>query len=157
MAVNSSTGFAAMILGPHAFDAIFQDGCIQVYSGPPPINADAPVQGSLIGRITSNGGAWTAGSPTNGLRWSRQGRTVSKSLAQRWVLVGLGSGTAGWFRILPNTPDSGALDLNAPRIDGVVAVSDAMVDAQLRLPSVDITPSTSIEIPSFIYALPPLD
>lgn len=157
MGTEVSTGYAARgALGPEAFDTIFRDGCIELRSGPQPLNADAAPSGTLLARITRDGGAWTAGNPANGLRFQRAGRYVSKDPAHRWRLTGIASGTVGWMRLLPNAPDPGTLSFDAPRIDGTVGLVDTTGDVQFWLPTLAITPSTHIEITQFWYAVPPL-
>ncbi|WP_454262114.1 hypothetical protein [Pseudoxanthomonas mexicana] len=154
MAVSTSTGYEALILGPHAFDAIFFNGTIEVRSGVQPASADLAPTGTLLGRITADGGAWSPGNPANGLRFTRDGRYAMKNFAQRWVLQGLATGTAGWCRLLPNAADPGEDSLLHPRIDGAVGLSDAPGDVQLFLPSLAITPSTFIELPSWWFMQP---
>lgn len=47
------------MLGTLGFVGAMQRGCIDIYSGAMPITADAAPTGTLLGRITSNGGAFT--------------------------------------------------------------------------------------------------
>lgn len=156
MAVRISTGFAAAILGPSAFDTIFQDGVIEVFSGPPPASADAATTGTLLARITKDGGAFTPGSPTNGLRFVRDGRFAARDFSHTWTLTGVGTGTAGWFRLKGNALDANLASLSLPRIDGAVGLVEQVGDFQLFLPTVTITPSTTIQITEWWYALPPI-
>ena len=157
MAVNTSTGFEASILGPSAFEAIFRSGSIEIRTGPQPENADMPATGILLGRITLDGNAWQAGASANGLSFVRTGRYVYKDAAQRWVLRGLATGIAGWFRLVGNVPDAGDVSFDAPRIDGAIGLDDdSPGDFQMRLPTLAITPDTSIEIGEWWYAIPPL-
>lgn len=155
MAVNCSTGFRAAILGPTAFESIFNGGCIEVYSGAQPAHADMAPTGVLLGRITS-GGAWSEGSSTNGLLYQRTGHRVTNSAAQLWALLGVASGTAGWFRMRAIS-DPGADSLTARRIDGAIGALDAPGDFQLRLRNLTLAPSSSAPITSWWFALPPLD
>jgi hypothetical protein len=154
MAVRTSTGYEARILGPQAFDDIFRDGCIEIRSTPQPDTADHAAAGVLLARVTADGGAWTAGNPTNGLRYSRDGRFATKNLLQRWVLQGVGTGVAGHFRVLPNAYDAGAESTVHPRIDGAIGLVDTEGDYQLLLPTLAITPSTIIELPSWWFTTP---
>lgn len=158
MAVNVSTGYASRILSGvgDTFASIFQDGCIEVRTGPQPADANAAITGSLIARITRDGVAWTAGAPDGGLRFTAADRFVSKNPAHVWKLMGLGTGTAGWFRLIANPYDDGAASLILPRIDGAVGLVGGG-DVQLILPSLSITPSTEITIESWVYGIPPLD
>lgn len=154
MAVRTSTGYEALILGPHAFDAIFHNGAIEVRSGAQPDSADMAATGTLLARITRDGGAWAAGNPANGLQFTRDGRYAMKNFAHRWVLKGLATGVAGWCRLLPNAADPGTDSLLHPRIDGAAGVDGVPGDAQLILPTLSITPSTTIELPAWWFMQP---
>lgn len=156
MAVRTSTGFAEAILGPNAFDILMQDGVIEVRSGTQPASADLGATGTLLGRITRDGGAWTAGLPDNGLRVYREGRAAIKEPSHVWTLTGIATGTAGWFRWLPNLADPGGVSTTAVRIDGAIAPLASEGDYQLFLPSVAITSSSEIDISDWWYALPPI-
>lgn len=156
MAVNCSSGFRSRILGPASFDAIFQNGAIEVRSGPQPDSADAPATGALLGRITNTGGAWTSGSPTNGLRFTRAGIYVTNDPSQTWVLSGLANGEAGWFRLVANATDPGDASATHPRIDGAIGPLDVAGDYQIQLPTTTLSASTAIMIPSWWFVLPPL-
>lgn len=156
MAVNVSTGFAAAILGPTSFDNLFKDGVIEVRTGVQPVNADAAPTGIVIGYITKDGGAFSHGVPTNGLRFGRSARYAFKDPAQTWRLKGVATGVAGWFRLLRNAPDGGADSGTAPRIDGAVGLTGVVADTQLFLDTLSITPSTNVEIPSWWFAIPPI-
>lgn len=156
MAVITSTGYCAAILGPTSFDALFHDGVIDVYSGAQPASADLAPTGTLLARITRNGMTWTPGAPAGGLRFIRDGRYVAKDGGQDWRLTGLATGVAGWFRLLPNAADPGTASLSAPRIDGAVGVIGDPVDAQIYLPDTAITADTIITLNYWWYAMPPL-
>ena len=156
MAVRLSTGFASAILGPNSFESLFQYGTIEIRSGAQPASADAAATGSLLGRITTGGGAWTAGSPTNGLVIVRDGRLVRKNPPDSWVLAGSATGTAGWFRWVTNVPDAGVYSTSAIRIDGAIGLTDATGDYQLFLPTLSLTSSSNHTIADWWYSLPPL-
>jgi hypothetical protein len=141
-------------MGPSSFDAIFLNGCIEIRSLEQPARADLAPTGTRLARITANGAPWVAGNPANGLRFSRDGRFATKSLAQRWVLQGEATGVAGWCRLLPNAPDPGTDSTLHPRIDGAVGLTDTSGDFQLFLPTLQITPSTQIELPQWWFAKP---
>lgn len=163
MALNMSTGFVAGILGPSSFDQIFQDGAIEIRSGSQPANADAPVTGDLLARITQAGGAWLAGSPSSGLRWFRSGRYAFASPDQSWQLVGLATGEAGWFRMVGNAFDDGGSSTTAPRIDGAIGLlpdldTPSVSDIQLYLPTLTIAPGSSMQIGEAVwFTFPPLE
>lgn len=157
MAVRVSTGYADQVLsGGAGFASVFLNGCIEVRSGLAPVNADAPATGTLLGRITRNGGAWTAGSPSNGLQWQTAGRFAVMNPAHSWSFVGIATGTAGWCRLVGNAADSGAYSTVLPRIDGNVGLIDIPADTQLFLTDLAIVAALEIEITSFWFAIPPI-
>ena len=129
---------------------------MEIRTGPQPAGANAAVTGSLIARISRDGVPWVAGSPDGGLRFTAADRYMSKDPTHVWRLIGLGTGTAGWFRLIANAYDDGGDSLILPRIDGVVGLVGGG-DVQLFLPSLGITPSTDITIESWVYGIPPLD
>lgn len=156
MPARSSTGFVQLILGPHAFDQVFLNASIEVYSGAQPDNADLAATGTLLARITRNGGAWTEGSSPNGLQFVRSGRYAFKDPAHEWRMVGVATGTAGWWRLRANAPDTAAASLLLPRIDGAVRLDGSETAGQLTLTNVSITPATNTPINHWWYAIPPL-
>lgn len=156
MAVLTSTGFASALLSGQGFASIFENGVMEVRSGPQPVSADAPPTGQLLGYITRDGGAFTPGSPANGLRFVHNGRLMTSDPAQLWYLTGIASGVAGWFRLLGNAPDSGAYSLSEPRIDGAIGSFSAAGDIQLRMSSTTITPVTQFPINQWFYGMPPI-
>lgn len=153
MAVRTSTGFAEMSLGPMSFNDIFDGGSIAVYTGTQPETADDAATGTLLGRITLDGGAWTAGDPANGLLFDRIGRYALKRVEDSWVLKGSSPGLAGWARLVGNAPDSGDISLSLPRIDMAVGLVDDTGDAQLRLPNPTIASGSSIEILQWFFLI----
>lgn len=154
MSVSLSTGFRQAILGPLAFESIFQNGCIEVRSGLQPASADDAATGELLARITRDGGAWAAGSPGSGLQFVRNGHAIQKPPAHRWVLRGQASGIATWFRLVANAPDAGGQSLSALRIDGAIALSNGPGSAQMLLPSTSVTPATAISLADWWFILP---
>lgn len=157
MAVNCSTAFRTRLLGPSSFESIFNYGSIAVYSGAQPEHADLPPTGTLLGRITVGGGAWSPGSNTNGLRFHRSGIYAGNDVAQDWRLGGSANGTAGWFRLVANAADPGEASALHPRVDGAIGSLEGTGDFQMRLPTLSITPSTAITIPTWWFLLPPFN
>ena len=97
-----STGFVHRRNNGESFADIFNNGVIEIRSGVQPASADAAVTGTLLARITRNGGLWVAGSPSNGLQFVASGRFVAKHPDHVWRLVGIANGIAGYYRLLPN-------------------------------------------------------
>lgn len=59
MTIRVSTGLRNAIAGSLGFSGALNRGCINVYSGTQPVNADAAVTGTLLGTITSSSLALT--------------------------------------------------------------------------------------------------
>lgn len=123
---GSSTAFGTFSAIPAtagaSFASIFHGGILEVYSGSRPTAADNAVTGTKLGTITLGGGAFAAGTLTNGLRFgTATDGSIDKPAADVWQFAGLAAGTATWFRILGNATDAGASSTSLPRIDGSIA------------------------------------
>jgi hypothetical protein len=57
--MNMNQPMVHAMLGTLGFVGAMQRGCVEIYSGAMPITADAAPTGTLLGRITSNGVAFT--------------------------------------------------------------------------------------------------
>lgn len=110
-------------------------GVINFYSGAQPASPDAAATGTLIGTATLNGGAWSAGTSTNGLNFGTVVDTgggaasIDKASAETWKFVCATAGTIGYGRFIGNPVDSGALSTTLPRIDFSVGITSG--DAQM--------------------------
>lgn len=130
---------------------IFKDGVLKIYSGTQPASADAAATGTLLCTLTSSSGAFTPGSPTNGLRLGTSTSGVLGKLSgQVWSGVNSATGVAGWFRLYANAVDSGALSTTLPRIDGSVGTSGAT----LNLTSVNLTSGVTLTIDTVEITFP---
>jgi hypothetical protein len=102
------------------------NGSIELYTGSQPSSPDSAVTGTLIGRVTVNGGAWTEGSGANGLNFGTVAAgAVDKSTSETWQFTAIAAGTIGWGRFRANATDAGAADgtfVNA-RIDFSVGIT----------------------------------
>lgn len=156
MTVRISTGATARLLGPEAFETIFNGGCIELRSGPQPADADQPATGALLARITTNGLAWTAGAPAGGLGYERDGRFALKPADAAWRITGLASGTVGWCRIVTAEQDDGNFSITAARIDGAVAAHESANPAEFRIPSTTITVGQTVDVDGWWFTLPPM-
>ena len=133
-----------------SFQTLFNDGVLEIYSGSQPATADDSEIGTKLLRISVGSGAFTPGSPTNGLSFSGilEG-VLYKSSDEVWSGVGLATGNAGWFRFYDNNYDA-ADDGTAVRFDGSVGTSGA----QLNLSSVGVVLGATATIDSFTVTLP---
>ncbi len=118
-----------------SLDEILRDGVIEVYTGTQPATADLAETGTKLLRITVSSGAFTPGSPTNGLNLATAASgSTSKESGETWSGVGLADGTAGWFRYYSNAYVTGASS-TSERFDGVCGVGSG----ELRMSSLSIT------------------
>ncbi len=149
MVMRLSTRLRDNLAGTTGFASTFANGVVEIYTGSQPATADAAVTGTLLGTVTLNSGAFTPGSPTNGLTFAAaSGGAVSKSGV--WSFNGVAAGTAGWFRLKGNAVDAGGVSTVLPRLDGSVAVSGA----DLNLSNIAITVAAPVTVDTFTVTIP---
>lgn len=149
MTVRLSTGLATKLCGPSGFAEVFEGGIIEIRTGTQPATADAAATGTLLGTVTLASGAFTPGSPTNGLTFAPAADgAVSKT--GTWSFNGVAVGTAGWFRLKANAADNDLLSTALPRLDGSIATNGA--DMNLSNLSIAIGAPTTVD--SFTYTQP---
>lgn len=105
------------------------DGVINFYTGSQPANPDLAPTGTFLGKATLAGGAWTAGTATNGLEFGtvvdtgNGAASLDKASAEEWKFVCSVAGTIGWARFVGNPVDAGAVSTTLSRIDFSVGVT----------------------------------
>lgn len=147
MTFRLSTGTRTTLA--QALATAFANGVIEIRSGTQPANADAAPTGTLLGLVTLNSGAFTPGSPTNGLTWAAAAAGVA-SKSGVWSFNGITDGTAGWFRFRANAVDSGAVSNTLIRFDGAIAVSGA----EMSLSNINIVTGAPNTIDTFNVTMP---
>lgn len=155
MAARFSTGFRNKILGEqgvetgaNGFKGIFKYCVIDLYSGTQPATADSAATGTLLGRVTLDGGAFTEGVTTNGLVWDTPANgAIAKPTAANWKFTGLAAGTIGWFRCRGNAVDNGLTSTTLPRFDGAVGITSG--ELQLTVITVDVGTPGVVQNASF--------
>jgi len=149
MTIRFSTGLRNNLVGPLGFAGSFDRGVIEVYTGPQPASANNAVTGVLLGVITLASGAFVPGSPDNGLTFDVPSNgAVTKSGV--WSFVGVAAGTAGWFRLKANAPDSGQSSTAAVRMDG----SCATAGADLNISNISVAVGAPNTVDTFVYTQP---
>lgn len=150
---NTSLGLSSALLA--AAPALLQGGCIEIYAGDKPLTANEAPPGLLLARVTRDGGAWTAGSPANGLQWVLANGFVVKPADHVWVIKGIATGEASWFRIKGNAVDNNDFSLAALRLDGTIQVDSYQgpESFDFYMPTLQITPATSRIINDFAFNL----
>lgn len=149
MTIRFSTGLRNNLAGTTGFAATFANGVIEIYTGTQPATADSAVTGTLLGTMTLASGAFTPGSPTNGLTFGAAANgAVSKT--GTWSFVGIAAGTAGWFRLKGNAADTGLLSTTAPRMDGSCATSGA----DLNISNIVVAIGAPNTCDTFVYTQP---
>lgn len=109
------------MLNDTGFKDAFQNGVLYVYSGAQPASADAAPSGTLLGLITLASGAFSHGSPTNGLNWDTPANgSIAKPVADAWSGLAIAQGTAGWARFCGNAAETFASSTTLPRVDFAV-------------------------------------
>ena len=145
--IRLSTGLRAALLWDSGLRAMMWRGIIEVYSGTQPESADFAPTGTLLGRITEDGAAFTPGSSVGGLR-TEEKNIVALQHVGDWTLDGVASGVPGWWRFIWNNGDNNQASLFYPRIDGAVG------ESLFNLPT-SITAATNIDDIEFnFYFLP---
>lgn len=135
--------------GTLGFAAIFEKGIIEIRTGSQPASADAAPTGTLLGVVTIASGAFTPGSPTNGLTFAAAtGGSVSKTGV--WSFNGIAAGVAGWFRLKANALDNDTVSTTLPRLDGSCAVSGG----DMNLSNISIAIGAPNTIDAFQYIIP---
>lgn len=129
---------------------ILRNGVMYIYSGTQPATADLTESGTLLAIITLASGAFTPGSPTNGINWDVIASGVlAKDVDETWSGLGLSAGTMGWFRFYANDRTQGASS-TAVRLDGAINTSGAELNVGTRTVVVDVP----ITIDSFPATIP---
>lgn len=123
MAFRYSTGLFSSFLT--ALKTDLQDGVINFYTGSQPASPDNAPTGTFLGRATLAGGAWSAGTATNGLEFGTVGAAVlDKAPAEEWKFVCSTAGTIGWARFVSNSAsDTGGSSTTLKRIDFSVGIT----------------------------------
>ncbi len=143
--IRLSTALRTNLAGTTGFAATFANGIIEIRTGSQPTTADAAATGTLLGTVTLASGAFTPGSPTNGLTFATAADgAVSKSGV--WSMNGIAAGTAGWFRLKGNALDNDLLSTTLPRLDGSIAVSGA----DMNLSNIAISSGAPTTCDSFV-------
>ena len=147
--IRLSTALRTNLAGTTGFAATFANGIIEIRTGSQPTTADAAATGTLLGTVTLASGAFTPGSPTNGLTFATAADgAVSKSGV--WSMNGIAAGTAGWFRLKGNALDNDLLSTTLPRLDGSIAVSGA----DMNLSNIAISSGAPTTCDSFVWTQP---
>ena len=155
MAERLSTGFVDAVNQTGSVKSVMQDGIIYIYSGAQPATADAAETGTLLLKLTVDGGAFTSGVATNGLEMGTSTDGVlSKAAAETWQGFGLaaaGTGTvAGWFRWYANTVVQG-ISTTAVRVDGAIGTSTAY---EMQMSNTTIAEGGLSTVNTFTYTAP---
>lgn len=153
MALRASSGYSSLILGPYAFEEIFHRGCIEVYTGTQPADGNAAPTGTLLGRITINGAAWSLGNVSQGLVFLRTGQYISKPLVAQWAMDVIATGNAGWWRLV-SQHETGGPSYELPRLDG--AISATPDTAEWTVPNTGMAAGSTVPIDSFTLTIPPI-
>jgi hypothetical protein len=130
---------------------IMKNGCLWIYSGSQPSDADQSMTGTALVKITVGSGAFSALSETNGLEFDDYGGGyIEKCADETWSGVVLATGTAGYFVFVANGTDALGASTTLPRIMGSVGTSGA----DLNLATTSLVVSRTQTIDTFKITLP---
>jgi hypothetical protein len=152
--VNTAEAFAAAtkIISNNrgSLQELLLNGIIHIFSGSQSASADAAEGCTKLLEVTISSGAFTPGSPTNGLEIAGPVEgVIGINDGEVWSGVGIVDGIAGWFRFYSNAENIGA-DASAVRLDGVCGTSGA----QLNMSSLLISKDATTTIDSFVITMP---
>jgi hypothetical protein len=138
--------------------ASLQYGVIDLMSGPMPTDANNADNGTLLCRVTSSAGSWSAGASTNGLQYSAPtAGVVTIAGGQTFSGVAVATGTVGYARMRGNktgaTTDAGASDGSAVyvRVDLTVSAGGG---AECNLSTLNAVSGATITINSVTLTQP---
>ena len=146
--ITLSSALRAAMATDYGLGAMMQRGCIKIFTGPPPLNADNAEQGTLLGTITQGGLPFTPGNESGGLKLKAGPVNGACQNDGEWQLNVSQSGLAGWWRFVWNSPDNGSGNEFTPRIDGRIGEG-------LWLPDKNLETSDTLAITSFSFIIPP--
>ena len=134
---------------------IFRNCYINIYSGSIPASPNVPATGTLIGTISLNAGAFTAGTETNGLNFERLGDVdttvyLQKDASEAWQMECLSTNTPAYFRLMANTTLPSETGVSAIAIDGAVHATTG----DMRITETLVV-GTTYDFDGFIMALLP--
>lgn len=146
--IRFSTGLRNAVASTYGLGQMMNSGVIYVYGGTIPESPDDAPGSSHLGIITTDGLTFTPGNNSNGAGLKLQAISPGGLLnSGTWVLKGIGTGTATWFRWCWMNPDSFQDSTFYPRVDGDIG-------SAFILPVTNITPATQLVIDTFQLVLP---
>lgn len=105
---------------------IMRNGCLYIFSGSAPSDADQAFTGTQLAKITESAGAFSHAAEANGLEFGDYaGGYIEKCADETWQGTILATGTAGHFLLVANPTDNLGASTTLPRIMGTVGVSGA--------------------------------
>ena len=135
------------MLGTGSLKAALNLGSIKIYSGTPPVDADAAigVGNTLLCTISVNstGTGITLDTPASGV--------ITKNSSEVWSGVNAASGAASFFRHVGSS-DNGTQSASQPRIQGTVGLSGS----NLNISNTALTAGATQTIDYYTIALPTL-
>ena len=116
MAIKASTGLRNGLLNSTGLSTALDGGFINIYSGPPPADADAAATGTLLCVISESGtgGGLHFDTPADGI--------LPKDSAEVWHGTNLATGVAGYYRHV-SAADTGGVSVTQPRLQGTIGTA----------------------------------
>lgn len=142
-----STGLRNAIAGNYGLGAMMNGGIIRVYDGTYPESTDEPPNSVEVARITTEGRVFIPETDPNQAGLILIGVSPGGvTNAGGWVLRGIATGTAVWWRWCWRKTDHGETSLSLPRIDGLIGDG-------LMLGTTAIYPSMTVMIDHFLFVI----
>ena len=147
-----STGLRNALAVEYGLGAMMNGGVIRVYGGIQPASPDLAPGTPLLGTITTDGKVFVPFDDPNDaglmLQFIEPGGLMNLGA---WVLKGITSGTASWFRWHWKWEDDLGDSSLYPRVDGDIGLTDS--SSALRLSNRSITSATTKLIETFVIQL----
>jgi hypothetical protein len=146
MSLQLSTGLRCQLLDTAAFRTIFNLSFIRIYSGTPPVTADAVLANTLLLSITNNNtatGLTFAAAAANG--------AITKTVAEVWSGTCGSTGTASFYRLVTST-DTGNASTTQPRLQGLCGTAGN----ELNLPTLSLVNTTLYTVDNYSIGIPTL-
>lgn len=146
MALKASTGLRNKMITSSALTTAMNNGFINIYSGPPPLTADAAATGTLLCVISNNGGG-------GGLNFDplAVAGVAQKLNSEVWVGTNLATGVAGYYRHVAPADTAGESSTEA-RLQGSTGVAGAdmnLTSVNLAMGAVQTLDFYTVSLPTF--------
>lgn len=147
--VRVSTGYKTLLLGPASWEAVFNGGQINLYSGGIPDDADMGADPDALLAVVKHGFA--------GLEFVRDRYVVFKLPQHQWEGEVIAPGELSWCRLIGPGDDPSQISFDAPRIDGRIQLASETPQygtvLMLDIPSYHVERAHIVRVSDFYFSL----